>query len=235
MSYWVMNAEDVLNVLERRRAGDPVDLASHAVVIESDGNEDLVIEQVTQELVELVASLGELSNSSLAEFESTGCAIVHSKLKGLPSNTLLDPGFWRWVATGPLFDVVAWRFPSLHPNNVGGSFASFKRCVPYKLFLHGKIAFDGELADPYARADILGEDFWDSQILAVDNGYFPALSSAILDEVAELEATNDFARKAVRGVNRRRANQLPDILTKAEARQLVKAEFSRTTAASKGG
>lgn len=229
MSYRAMSAEDVLNVLDRKSDGQPVDIESHSTLVETGGNEDLVIAQVTQELVQLVQSLGALSNASLAEFEAKGCAIVHSRLKDLPPKTLLDPGFWRWFAAGALFEVVAWRFPSLHPNNFGGSSASFKRCVPYKLFLHGKIAFDGRLKDPYARAAVLGEDFWDSQLLAVDNGYFASLSSAILDEVSERNATNEFARKAVRGVNRRRANQLPDVLTQAEAMELVKAEFARVS------
>lgn len=225
MSYWSMSAEDVLQVLDRRAQNQPVDLSSHATLVETEASEEVVVEELAAELRGLVAELGDLNHETMSQFEAYGAATTHMRLSGVDAKTLLDPGFWRWLAVEPLFEIVAWRFPSLHPNNFGASSASFKRCVPYKLFLHGKISYDGSSADPYERAAIGGEDFWDSQLIAVDNGYFTSLSTAILDEMREREVTNAFARVAVRRVNRRRANQLPDILTLSEARDLVRHEF----------
>lgn len=229
MSYWSMSAESSLSVLERKRDGRTVDISSHAQQVETEANEDFVVEATTTQLLNLIEDLGDLSQDTLTAFEAKGCEIVHRNMINLPPKTLLDPGFWRWLAIDPAYSVVAWRFPSLHPNNFGASSSSFKRCLPYKLFLHGKISYDVDSDDPYARAWIGGEDFWDSQLIAVDNGYFESLSIGILDEMRERAATNSLARKAVRRVNRRRANQLPDILTLSEGRAIVSQEFDEAS------
>lgn len=149
-------------------------------------------------------------------FDSRACVLIHGALPR-DEELLSSDGFWRWLALGPLRDVVLRRFGalglwkddeeslSIPPQNFGVGSTARQRaeCYPYKLWLRAELAHtDG--TDPYRYARRGDVDFWTSHIHRQSYTTNRALCSALIrfqfpDELGGkprlLSGTEDVAKK----------------------------------------
>lgn len=176
------------NVLDQRNANDILDrmdppgnerpsvsgLGSKAGA--GDGLEEEVIERLTKRLEEIKRATG----GDAKQFDAEACMAVHEALPAEP-DLLSDDGFWRWLALGPLQDIVAWRFPptkrrgpegeELYPRfnrqnfGVGASARQRAECYPYKLWLRGELGQVRDGGERYRFAQRGDVDFWTSHVL----------------------------------------------------------------------
>jgi hypothetical protein len=135
-----------------------------------------VVENLTDGLLLLMR---EHANDTQA-FDADACVLVH---RALPDDTdlLSSDGFWRWLALGPLQDIVVWRFPpgkgriaggnEVQPKfnrenfGVGASARQRSECYPYKLWLRAELGFTADGDDPYRFSKRGDVDFWTSHVL----------------------------------------------------------------------
>jgi hypothetical protein len=118
-------------------------------------------------------------------YEGLASGTTHRILKDLPSEILINEGFWRYVANTLLFELIVWRHPTLGNNNFGlEGGRQFLRCFPYRMFIRGDIAYrysDGENYD-LAHLDGIGQDQWASHVIAQTYSCQPELVSVLLNE-----------------------------------------------------
>lgn len=110
-------------------------------------------------------------------FDADACEELHQSL--VDGDHLVDDGFWRWLALGPLREIVIWRFPAkvvayndgtegVSPPNpanfgIGASARQRAECYPYKLWLRAELGRVEE-GDQYRYARRGDVDFWTSHI-----------------------------------------------------------------------
>lgn len=125
-------------------------------------------------------------------YDARACVVVHEMLPR-DEELLSNDSFWRWIALGPLREVVLRRFgatkvwdeegdsPSIHPQNfgVGSSARQRAECYPYKLWLRAELAFVDE-GDSYRYARRGDVDFWTSHVHRQSYTTNRALCSALI-------------------------------------------------------
>jgi hypothetical protein len=169
----------------------------------------------------LAAAANELDDD---QFEGLIGGQLHSVLRNYDVETLDDPGFWAWLATGPLWFFVRWRE---NPNQrkregyekyVDGR--ASQECVPLRMFLRAQaVERDGDydLASSIPR----GVDFWRSHVLRVRTGAKKELARAIAQEQRDDRLTVKPVREYAKRVNRRWSNQVLHLLNDQESRALA--------------
>lgn len=124
-------------------------------------------------------------------FEGLGSAITHKTLKDLPTEILVNEGFWRYVANTYLFDLITWRHPTLGNNNFGlEGGRQFLRCFPYRMFIRGDIAYRQSNGKNYDLAHLegIGQDQWASHVIAQTYSCHPDLVSVLLNEFKNIRS-----------------------------------------------
>jgi len=124
-------------------------------------------------------------------YEGLGSALTHETLKELPTEILVNEGFWRYVANTYLFEIVAWRHPTLGNNNFGlEGGRQFLRCLPYRMFIRGDIAYRQSNGKDYSLAhlDGIGQDQWASHVIAQTYSCHPELVWVLLNEFKKIRS-----------------------------------------------
>jgi len=158
------------------------------------------------------------------QFEGAMAGVLHAVLRNLDVNTLDDPGFWAYLATGPFWFFVRWREdPAKRKLDVYYKYVDGRanqECVPLRMFLRAQaVEHDGsyDLASAIPR----GVDFWRSHVLRVKTGAKSDLARAIAREQVEERMTVGPVREYAKRVNRRWSNQVLYVLDDDECRSLA--------------
>jgi hypothetical protein len=178
MKYPVLEQQQAHSVLDRM---DPpyLEMPSVLGVSERAGAGEWIGDQVIAELTSLLLDVRGRISSTKA-FDAEACVIVHQLIPNDPE-LLADDGFWRWLALGPLQEIVAWRFPPaprktsdgepLPPTfnrenfGVGVSPRQRSECFPYKLWIRAELGRVDDGGDKYRFARRGDVDFWTSHVL----------------------------------------------------------------------
>jgi hypothetical protein len=189
-----------------------------------------------QPLLDCIADIRTALEGRLAEdapgldddqFEGAMAAELHPALRALDVQTLDDPGFWAYLASGPFWFFVKWRedpakrkVETYHKYLDGRANDS---CVPLRMFLRAQaVEQDGDysLASGIER----GVDFWRSHVLRVKTGGKKELARAVARQQLEQRMTVGPVREYAKRVNRRWSNQVLYILDEDECRALAQDE-----------
>jgi hypothetical protein len=148
--------------LEQRQAGQNPQNGTHEIGSFPRGNFDNSVRSLCQALDHLREELSEVSvNIRGAVFDSLASAVVHRHLLDVGLNVASDRDFWRYLACGPLFDIVRWRYDgSLAPANFG--LGAKWEALPERLWFRAYVTMDADAPDPYWLARRGGVDFWAS-------------------------------------------------------------------------
>lgn len=150
---------------------------------------------------------------------------LHRILRGLPTQVLDDPGFWRYVTFVDLWAFVVWREaerfdkgPGTYVKYVDG--INPTECVATRMYLRGQAVRDG---DDYSLAVIpKATDFYRSHLLRVSVGAAPAVARAFAREHKAERMPTDQLRDFARRLNRHATNLVLPILTDDEGRDLIR-------------
>jgi hypothetical protein len=124
-------------------------------------------------------------------YEGLAAAVAHQVLRDLPVEVLVNESFWRYIANTYLFELIAWRHPTLGNNNFGlEGGRQFLRCFPYRIFIRGDIAHRRSRGENYdlAHLDGIGQDQWASHVIAQNYSCHPELISTLLAEFKNLRS-----------------------------------------------
>jgi hypothetical protein len=161
------------------------------------------------------------------QFEGESAAKLHQATKDLSVEVLDDPGFWAYLATGPLWFFTKWREDPTKRNTetyhsyVDGTKAD--ACVPLRMFLRAQaIELDGDYS--LASAISAGVDFWRSHVLRVRTGGKRDLARAVAIEQRDDRMTVDPVREYAKRINRRWSNQVIYVLDEADCQEIAKTE-----------
>lgn len=156
-----------------------------------------LLEKLSEGLVELRESdrrfnrVLENKDRSFDVYEGLGSALTHETLNELPTEILVNEGFWRYVANTYLFELITWRHPTLGNNNFGlEGGRQFLRCFPYRMFIRGDIAYRQSNGKDYSLAhlDGIGQDQWASHVIAQTYSCHPELTSVLLNEFKSIRS-----------------------------------------------
>jgi hypothetical protein len=144
------------------------------------------------------------------QFEGAMSGTLHRALRTYDTEVLDDPGFWAYVASGPLWQFVKWREdPSQRKREVYHRYIDglTVECVPLRMFLRAQAVVDG---DDYSLAAAIekGVDFWRSHVLRVKTGAKPELARAVVKEQQGARMTVGPVREYAKRINRRWSNEL---------------------------
>lgn len=94
-------------------------------------------------------------------FDSRGSVLVHRRLAVLTTQIAADRDFWRYLACGPLYEVVRRRHAG---SSSGDQFGLGKRweAMPERLWFRGHISVSPGASDPYELTRRGTVDFWTS-------------------------------------------------------------------------
>jgi len=167
------------------------------------------------------------------QFEGAMAAELHRCLVGFELDVLDDPGFWRYLASAPLWFFTRWREdpaerkPETYHVYVDGT--KNDSCVPLRMFLRAQaVVRDGD----YRLASSIrkGTDFWRSHIIRVKTSTKPELARAVAREQEAERMRVNLLRDYAKRINRRWTNEVLYILDENECREIADAE--RDSAAS---
>ena len=168
-------AKEILDVVESAAGIEPNVAGFQANSGAGESLPENLIDDVASQLIGLQQKFSDDTKG----FDAEACVVLH---KALPRDVemLSNDGFWRWLALGPLREVIHWRFPldskvdergdevpaPIHRPNygVGSSARQRAECFPYKLWLRAELGHVAGSDDPYRYAKRGDVDFWTSHI-----------------------------------------------------------------------
>jgi hypothetical protein len=157
-------------------------------------------------------------------------AELFRSLMSLRVTTLTDPDFWRFLSCHYFYDFIEWRDGkecAIASFGANANAVNFD-CVPYRMFNRGLIAFGiSEDAEDLEYALVPGTDLWRSHILRVMNSLSVTMTQAILDRAIEKKLPTAVVREVVKRLRKNRANILFEMLSYAEALEMLDAEIDR--------
>lgn len=161
------------------------------------------------------------------QFEGAMAADLHRCLVGFEIAVLDDPGFWRYLASGPLWFFTRWREdpaerkPETYHVYVDGT--KNDSCVPLRMFLRAQaVVDDGDYR--FASSIEKGTDFWRSHIIRVRTSTKPELARAVAREQEAEHMTVNVLRDYAKRINRRWTNEVLYILGENECREIADGE-----------
>jgi hypothetical protein len=230
-------AEDTLfENLAALTSGAVSDLSNHVAWI-GDGQPmdisdlDAGVERIREALERRLAASGtpELDDD---QFEGAMGAELHQCVAAFDVEVLDDPGFWRYLAAGPLWFFTKWREdpekrkPETYHGYVDGT--KNDTCVPLRMFLRAAaVVEDGDYS--LASSVEKGTDFWRSHVIRVKTSSKPELARAVATEQTSHRMTVDPLREYAKRINRRWSNEVLHVLDGDEARTLAVEERDDST------
>jgi len=134
-------------------------------------------------------------------FEQQASILLHSALRSLPKEVLVDDDFWCYISLIHMFEFVMRRYPKVKDgqpvyqkapgrNNFGlvkGS-REFLRCFPYRMFLAADIAWRHSQETDYGLINRFPGhgDQWQSHVLAQKYSALETLTEAVLSGFSEV-------------------------------------------------
>lgn len=239
MRYPTITAGDASTHLSAKRAGADTD-ADSVTRFKGAGDElDLsFLEPLRQALTNAMdgfpAGIKSKSDPTANSFEGVASRLVHEGVKA-PTEALVDPEFWTWLAVGHFSDVVEWRYrfgkaasEAQLPNyGIGSRTDNFL----YRLWLRAELVLDDQSDDRYHLAARGQIDFYRSHLFR--QGYANArnFARALLrfqypKKANPAEAHLDLLqiRELVKRLRRMRSNLFLEILPEDECRAVIQAE-----------
>jgi hypothetical protein len=229
MSHPSISADVVAENLDDLKTGKVPDLANLASQVGDGPGVDLTgladaVADIKRAFDDYVANNSGLDDD---QFEGSCAAKLHRAIKDLSIEVLDDPGFWAYVATGPLWFLTKWREdptirnPEGYHLYVDGTKAD--ACVPLRMFLRAQaIELDGDYS--LASAIPAGVDFWRSHVLRVRTGGKKDLARAVAIEQRDRRMTVDPVREYAKRVNRRWSNQVIQVLDASDCQEIATTE-----------
>lgn len=129
------------------------------------------------------------NKKDLDDFHSAAAKAFHHPMSRLDAQALGDPDFWKWLALGRMWELTLWRYhhpaAPLRRDWFGLDNATWRN-LPLGLFLRLELASraaessDGGYDHEYFLSGVLSIDLWQSHLFAVDTGFAPGLTAALL-------------------------------------------------------
>jgi hypothetical protein len=230
LSYPAISTMDIAANLDELLAG-AVDDLSHLAKWVGGGDEidlsgvESCIDAIRHELD--VRRAGDGGGLDDDQFEGAMAARLHRQLLGIDQAVLDDPGFWAYLATGPLWFFTRWREePEKRKTETYRVYVDGRKndaCVPLRMFLRAQAVRDGGdygLVDDMER----GTDFWRSHVLRVKTGSKPELARAVVQEQVTNRMTVNPVREYAKRINRRWSNQVIHLLDEADCKAIAASE-----------
>ena len=237
MRYLAIKADRAREILEKLRAGEPVD-EEREVEIRGSG------EDVEPRLVELARKLDEIRSNYPpvlkqrdprgGAFEAEACVEVHRRLPFDPA-MLADHDWWTWLAVFYFRELVDWRHGfekrTAAPANFG--IGARNENLLYRMWLRADIGYDPDRRDPYELARRGDQDFWRSHVLRQGYGRCRELVKALVIYQFSNSAQHgptlrtDELRELAKRLRRIQANVMFECLDRDAALELVRSEAER--------
>lgn len=201
------------------------------------------IDCATASVNEMKVAIAQLRRTNTAlegdSFEAAAAPVVFDELHKLPTQALVDPGFWRYVALVHFFDVVIWRhseqgskksLPGGHPRNFGiGSSTDFDRCLPFRIFIRGAISFRNTQEGGRSLAGLGDVDKWASHIMRQKYACHVEMVDAQFDGFLQMEGhgakkKDQYLRRLPKRLAEVRSNVVLEVLNREECEDLVTEE-----------
>lgn len=174
MKYPTMSAADATKYLKEIRSGESPSPSSFVKDVGSGPRlqKEMVVaavEKVRAVKVEFGNAIGQKG----LEFETKAGELFRATLE-LPPEVSGDHGFWRYVATVHMYDIVIWRHPAKEEGEftkdanfgIGGKWENLAARMWYRF----EVARDPTAADPYSLCRLGDQDLWRSHILRIRLG-----------------------------------------------------------------
>jgi hypothetical protein len=226
-----LSSEAILEKLDDLIDGSIPDLANESANVGEGPMIDLpaLLARIGEINVALDARKGGTAYEDLDDdqFEGEMATLLYDALSTYPVEVLDDPGFWAYLAAGPLWFFVRWREnPSKRKREGYYDYLDGRvnhACVPLRMFLRAQAVHkDGDTS--LAAAVERGVDFWRSHIIRVRTGAKRELAHAVAKEQTDDHMTRDPLREYAKRINRRWSNQVLYLLDEDESRELASSE-----------
>jgi hypothetical protein len=233
MSYPVLTRAKTIEYVLARRSGAVADGPPEHDLRGPDDEFEEIVNEALQAVIDKWQGADPLNIANAAKDGVTGDLSVelYKGLRDLPGTVLSDRDFWRYCAAF-LYDVIQWRMgDNCQLTNYGATSDSVRDCLPHDMFQRAHIAYMGGVAcgdpDPFELARLSSSDVWRSHILRVQTGNAPVVAHELLVDVKAGKLKTDVVREVAKRLKRARANVLFEVLSQAQARELLDAESDR--------
>lgn len=126
------------------------------------GDLDRRIESLDEELLaiaEVVEGEDLPPRARPGAFDSRSSVLIHRRLADLPTQIAADRDFWRYLACGPLYEVVEKRHEGSSSTNTFGLGKRWE-CLPERLWFRAHVSVASVSPDPYELTRRGTVDFW---------------------------------------------------------------------------
>jgi hypothetical protein len=185
-----------------------------------------LVENLVSELTILFSKESKKSTKSkdkrYSAFELAATPIVLDFFCRLPHSCKFNPGFFGYLSYR-IRDVIVWRFP---PNDSEGWSKNFVASASSSEFVDGfipRLIIRGLIAKGSTEAEgLIQQDFWRSHVLRVKTGFSQEMSQAFAEEVVESSIAVEEQRSIAKRIRSIRSNVIFELLTKVDARKIVR-------------
>lgn len=207
--------------------------------------------QLKANTIESLLARGPLPPTAGYVLEAQMAGVIHGALRQCKMDMLEDEDFWRYLALFPFRWYLVAREPELKPQDFGGyseiidEATQAKRRRPkslitqliYRTYLWGKIAYDEEAKDRYARATVISDiggpliDIWHSHLIRTQLGQLGKMPHAFIDVMAD--DVNDVstmkwkARETEKLIARIKHNVLFDAYRTEDAKSIIREQLGK--------
>lgn len=188
--------------------------------------EELNLEPIEEVARKITEEARAWADSDRDRFEGKVSKLLYEVLSRVPTQTLDDRGFWRFLSLRYFWDFIGWREEG--PFSKGNylkyvNAATNTESVLPRMYLRAHaLGGDADLAGavPYAT------DFWRSHVIRVRTGAAPAVTRALAERQAADRLMTGPLRQAARRLNRMWTNIVLHIYDGSEAKEIVDGVWS---------
>lgn len=233
MSYPVIATPVVREHLDELLSGTRADLSEF--VTRSGSGDEVDLSELHRAIESIEGALGNRLSSGDGgmdddQFEGLMAGYLHRALSPLDIGVLDDPGFWAYLAAGPMWFFTQWREdPAKRKTETYHVYVDGTKadgCLPLRMYLRAQaIEADGDYS--LASAVHGGTDFWRSHLIRVKSGGKKGLARAIVSIQRDNRMTVGPLREYAKRINRRWSNQVIHALDESECDQIAQSERSQ--------
>ncbi|KQS76374.1 hypothetical protein [Rhizobium sp. Leaf383] len=192
---------------------------------------DFIASDASTALLNLIASLNDVTKKAGNEFEIAAASVLHKALPEHPA--LADPDFWIWLAVSHGQNIIKWRYGDDARNLKNFGIGGAGENLFYRIWLRGEIAFAEDATDPYHLVRLGDMDFWRSHIFRQGYGDARTFAKALLE--FQFPASNGGkARLSIKQIRalakhlkRARSNLIYEVMSKPRAIGFIETEWDR--------